>query len=317
MTTNLNIEAARVRAKADAIVVEHPRLRMAHEQFEFLMEHGRRRPGQSKMGALMVAPTQSGKSTIISSWANLLNTPEMEERRQIPVLHVTLSANVTCKGLAINILEAFEDRGIATGALSRGQTEAVLLARAQNHIRNAGVQLLILDEFQHVIHSESHRLVHSVGEFIKRMLITGCCPIVLSGIEDARRPFESNAQLRQRCLPPIELKPLRITDPADAALFTDFIETYAAELEHQGLVRDLKAIADNDLNMICLLDVSDGVLGVACNLIKDALQIAIKRGSQTVLVGDLEAATDRLIASGCCDHNAFRHGPRALSPRAA
>jgi hypothetical protein len=309
---NPNQKAAWVRAMADTVIIDHPRLRHAHDQFEFLIEHGRLSGEAPKKGVLMIAPSQTGKSTILGQLVERMNTPEALERREIPALDVTLSANVTPRGLAVNILNAIEEKGWATGS-QRG-SEAVLVERAQTYIKAAGVQVLILDEFHHLVHSESKRLANSVGEMIKRMLIKGSCPIIMSGIDDARRPFEENIQLRQRCLPPIELKPLELTNPADLRLFTQFVADYGAALDDGGVMRGISKFLDSNLSIACVLEASRGVLGTACNLIKDAAQNAARQGRGSVLEEDFIAAGDEHMWKGLHDRNPFRDGLRALRP---
>lgn len=304
--------AASSRAIADSIVIDNPRARSAHEAFEYLIQHAQARPTQSKQGVLVVAPSQTGKSTLIQSFANRLNEPELLADRQVPVLFVTLAANVTRKGLAVNILEALEDCGYAT--CSHRGNETILQRRAEVYLREARVKLLVLDEFHHLIHSESQQLANSVGETIKRMLITGVCPIVLSGIEIAQRPFWANAQLTQRCLPPITLKPLEITNSSDVMMFMRFLKDYARQLEERGAATDVAHLAHEEF-AAPILEVSQGILGAACNLIKDALYVACMRGYDSIAREDLAAATDRsFIATKLYDRNPFLHGLRQFRP---
>lgn len=302
--------AAQRRAVADGIVIDNPRARRAHQVFDFLVEHGKLRASDSKQAVLMAAPSQTGKSTIINTYAARKNTPEALEERRIPVLVVTLDANVTRKGLAENILEAIEERGFQTGPHSGSETK--LLRRVRLYLASAKVELLVLDEIHHLVHSESQKLAKSVSETIKRMLIKGVCPIVMAGIEDAYRLPQANSQLAQRCLPSIDLSPLQATQ--DGALMIHFLDDYAAKLEEQEVICHSPELTTEE-TAACICDVSRGILGAACNLIKDALCIATLGGRNTITRQDLSEATDKsFIAKGLYDRNPFIHGLRTLSP---
>lgn len=295
---------------ADAVIVDNPRAREAHATFEFMIDHGKYRPSGSKLGVFLIAPSQTGKTTIINTFANSKNTAEALNERRIPVLVVTLDANVTRKGLAENILEALEEHGFQTGPHTGSETN--LLRRVRVYLAAAKVELLILDEIHHLVHSESQKLAKSVSETIKRMLIKGICPIVMSGIEDARRLHQANSQLSQRCQPTIDLKPLE-ANPADLTLFTRFLEGYCEKLVKIGAIGHSPDLETDDA-ALCILEVSRGILGAACNLIKHAIYFAALAGRHTVTLADLSQATDRaFVAAGLYERNPFSTGFRSLS----
>src|SRR4051812_17882966 len=201
--TDLGKVAAERRAAMDAIFIDNPRAREAHEKFEYVIQHGHKKENRSKLCVPLIAASQTGKSSIIESFVAKRNTVEALAERRIPVLHVTLEANTTRKGMAMNILEAIADHGFNTGEREDGGysgTESALLRRARQLLMLAGCELLVLDEVHHLIHSESDKVANSVSETIKRMLIKGVCPIVLSGIKEATKVF-NNKQLLQRAIP--------------------------------------------------------------------------------------------------------------------
>ncbi|MDB5433342.1 MAG: hypothetical protein JWP35_4458 [Caulobacter sp.] len=301
-----NMSAAARRAAIDDIVIENPRATAAHSVFDYLQEHAGLRASKSKRCVLLTGPTQSGKSTILESYVARHNTADSLASGQVPVLHVTLDANVTRKGLAENILEAIEDFGVATG--SESGSETALMRRARHYLRILGVKLLILDEFHHLVHSESNKLASSVGETIKRMLIKGVCPIVLSGIEDAKRPFNANHQLTQRSEPCIELKPLNVEQPADAEFFMKFLAGFLIEVERVTGITNARSLFEGDIPEM-ISETTSGVLGAACNLIKAGVSVATLAGRNHIAIEDLIVATDQnFVATGLYTRNPFRDG---------
>jgi len=307
--TNLIQLAAHRRAILDEIVIDHPAKARAHEQFDFVVEHARHREGAGKLCVPLIGPSQSGKSTIVESYMKQKNTPDDVANRKIHVLHVTLEANVTRKGLAQNILESFEDHGFETG-FNRG-SETALLARVRKYLNYAEVKLLVLDEFHHLVNSENQRVADSVGETIKRLLIKGVCPIVLSGVGDAARRPLKNVQLQQRAMPTIDLRPYSLLDQNDVVEYSRFLMLYLRQFEEKGIVSNATAIVQGDVPS-CIVEVTNGVLGATCNLLKEAVRIMTYNGRNHFERCDLADAADlNFVRTGLVVRNPFHLG---LSP---
>lgn len=310
MTIDLGKLAAERRAAMDGFFIDHPRARESHEQFEYAIEHGRKKENRSKLCVPLIAQSQTGKTAIIESFVVKRNTPEMLAARRIPVLHVTLEANTTRKGMAVNILEAIADLGFSTGENDNGGysgTESTLLRRARQLLMLSCCELLVLDEVHHLIHSDSEKVANSVSETIKRMLIKGVCPIVLSGIETAKDIFK-NTQLLQRAMAPVTLAPLSVMNPADLKLFMEFLTGYLVEMERRGAARNATILLQGDVPS-CLLEVSQGVLGVACNLLKEAVRImTYSENSDLDRVHLIEATEKSFVQTGLYPRNPFLHG---------
>jgi hypothetical protein len=282
-------EIGRVRAALDAIVVDNPRAQEAHERFRYLIAHGKAQGPGAKRGQLLVGPSQSGKSTIISTFADTRNTPARLEAGEVPVLNVTLRANISTKGLAQNILQRLSTYGFYTGAFSGSENE--LTERVYKSMAEAKVELLVLDEIHHLNNIEKQKSAWSVGEMIKLFLIDGCCPVVLSGIDTAKTPFLENRQLSQRSEPALELHKLDIGRAPDRALFARFLADYLPAVEVASGVGKLITLLNRE-TITALHTVSEGVLGAACNLIKAAVTNAMLAGRDQLEVDDLARAVE-------------------------
>lgn len=313
MTIDLNALAAKRRALMDETIIDTPRASEAFEKMEYLIEHGRQKPNGGKMCLPIFAKSQSGKSTLLESFAARKNDVPNVPERAIPVLLVTLEANATRKTLAQNILEAIGDHGWETGPQSG--TETILFQRVRKLLKFANTELLVVDESHELVHSENEKVAYSVGETFKRMLIKGVCPIVLSGIEKGRRIFQ-NEQLLQRSLPPVELAPLKAENPSDLTLFFGFLAKYLKAIEAKGVADNATALLDREI-AACFLEVSGGVLGVACNLLKEAVRIMTYEGRDDLERAYLVRATDDLfVKTNLYDRNPFREGYAPLKSAA-
>lgn len=297
------------RAAMDRIVISNPRIVAAHQKFDFLVELGHLRAGEAKRCVSLIAPAQTGKTTIIDEYVRRLNTAEALALGEIPALKVTLRANVTRRQFAQDILEGFEQFGC--NALVETGAELQLLRRATKYLAERNVKILFFDEFHHLVHSDNKKVVMSVSETVKHLLLTGSCPIVVAGLEEARRPFDVNTQLAHRAEAHLDLSPLDPLCPEDIDLFFNFLTDYLVKTEQVGAAKDIKGILDAD-GPACILEVSQGVLGAACNLVKEAVQVAAADGRSVVSRNDFTVATDRAVRNRLYIRNPFRDGRAPL-----
>ncbi|WP_368925588.1 TniB family NTP-binding protein, partial [Brevundimonas vancanneytii] len=266
---------------ADDILVPNRRQQEAHEAFDYLRARASQRSEGGVKGVLLVAPSQSGKSKILNAYRRRHNTEEAREKGKLPILMVTLKANQTTKGLAQNILVRLEEElGIAT--LWQRGNENHLLQRVQTYISAYGIELLILDEFQHLVHSERKEVAVSVAETVKGFMNDGLVPVVMSGIEEAWRPIRANRQLQLRCIPPLVLDPIDAESPEEWELFGDFLVGFQAEVERLRLIDDAVSVLGDSTVADNLHTACGGVIGEVCSLLKDALYLALCQGDDTI-----------------------------------
>ena len=283
-------EIGRVRSAMDSVVVDNPRAVQVRERFDYLIAHGQAQGSTgTRRGQLLVCPSQSGKSTIINSYVETLNTPERILAGEVPVLDVTLRANISTKGLAQNILQRLEDYGFYAGPYSGSENE--LTQRVHKSMVEGRVRMLVLDEIHHLNNIEKQKSAWAVGEMIKLFLIDGCCPVVLSGIETAKTPFLENRQLSQRSEAALELNKLDMGRPSDRALFANFLATYLPAVHKVSGITNLVTLL-NQHTITGLHRVTDGVLGAACNLIKTSVINALVAGRRHLEAEDLARAVE-------------------------
>lgn len=309
MDSSLINLAAQRRASMDAIVIPNAQFEEAFATFDFLIEHGKQKGKGSTLAAPMFACSQSGKTTLLTSYQAMKNLGVPDGGKAVPVLIVTLEANTTRKGLAINILEALEECGFTTGPYTG--TELVLLRRVRELLRLAGVQLLVIDEVHHLVNKDKDTVAYAVGETIKRMLIKRVCPIVLSGIIDGQSIL-TNEQLLQRCVPAIKLAKLSTDTKHETEEFLMFLGSYLSEVQKQKIAMNATDFIAGDAPL-CILEVTDGVLGAACNLIKEAVRVMTFHGRDKLERADFAAAANGLfVQTNMHEGNPFLDGLAAL-----
>jgi ABC-type dipeptide/oligopeptide/nickel transport system ATPase component len=257
----------------------------------------------------MIGPSGSGKTTIVKSFVALKNTKEALLEKRIPVLHVTLKAPATRKSFAQDILIAIQDFGYATDP-NRG-TENALQERVRIYLEELKVELVIIDEFHHLVLSKNEHVAYIVSEMIKWMLIKGVCPIVMSGTDDARKPFRANPQLVRRAIPAVDLSPLSIYSAFDKALFTDFLGYFLDAMERQGVLKNAMSLLNGDIPA-CLFEISGGVLGLVCKVLEDAVRLMTHAERPELKRDDLVRAADEFKRDKKCDSNPFVDGLKPM-----
>lgn len=154
-----------------------------------------------KNGAAILGDTGAGKSTLFKTYEErhprtskikILNGHKIE-CDIVPVLRVELDSNSKPANVASKLLQELGDPFYDKG------TEKQLTARVKEHIKDAEVELLIIDELQHLIDTETQRVIRKAADWLKQLLNDINIPIIFGGIkEDAKRIFASNRQLDER-----------------------------------------------------------------------------------------------------------------------
>ncbi|MFD2613197.1 TniB family NTP-binding protein [Paenibacillus gansuensis] len=154
-----------------------------------------------KNGAAILGDTGAGKSTLFKTYEErYARTKKIKilgghkvECDIVPILRVELDSNSRPANVASKLLQQLGDP-----LYDRG-TEKQLTARVKNHIKDAEVELLIIDEIQHLIDTETQRVIRKAADWLKQLLNDINIPIIFGGIkEDAKRIFASNRQLDER-----------------------------------------------------------------------------------------------------------------------
>jgi hypothetical protein len=244
-------------------------------------------------GMLLVAQTGSGKTTALDFYEARFPRTRTKEGANIPVLRVDTPESPSVKTLAEAILDALGD-----GAASKG-TATAKTRRIELFLRKCGVQLLLIDEFQHFI--DGHRTAESkrVSDWLKNLIRRACIPVVLAGLPRAIAVLNSNPQLRRRFGAPHYMKPLGF-------------QTKAEQLEFRGVLKSLQeslplpCVDFSEANMARrFFYASCGLIDYVVKIIDDAASRGGGGNSGAITQADLAQAFVRSV---------WREAPKSLNP---
>ncbi|ALL13172.1 TniB family NTP-binding protein [Caulobacter henricii] len=285
-------------AKFKSINVPYPPQVLFHARCDYLQKLGLANEEKPQMGLRILAPSGSGKSTAALEYKAMVERRTPPTDTFVPVLYIALDSASTSKRLMVQILHALGD------PLAERGTEQALRKRAIDYLRRLGVQLLIIDEVQHLSFRSTAKA--DVTDALKSFLDAGVTPIVFAGTEDARRMFESNLQLNGRLLAPLDMPKLESSKSEDRNLFASFVWGLCDGMCERKVLKTSSSIVGEGV-LGPLMEVTDGVVGRVARLFEVAIEIAIRRGSNTLEVADLSLAVDRwAIPQNFAKRNPFR-----------
>jgi hypothetical protein len=311
-------------AEFESMRIDHGRLPDAFDVFDSLRVTKRKAPYQPKRWSSIFAPTGSGKSTAIRMYLENVVAKEAVKRGLFPadmdkfeiaskqkiVPHVTLDGVTKIKNLMQKIL-------LALGRSAKGTT-ADLTREVYDHLREPMVELLIIDELQHLLpKNDKDKRPPDAGDeptaitdTLKSMLIEGCVPMVFVGIDEARPVIFTSQQLAGRNVRQIDYSCLDWTIPTERKVFLNYCGNVGLKLKQHGLFEQASNFLLGD-TPACLHATSGGRLGMVSRIVEQAALIAADEEAPEVLREHLEKAVDRwAIPTKIIDYNPFRGGVR-------
>jgi len=231
--------------------------------------------------------TGAGKSTILFTYVNDNPRYELSMRREIPVLLVEVPAIATPKALASKMLEVLGDPASEKGTLwAMGKRLIHLLLSCK-------VELVILDDFHHLIDRMKDKILFDAAEWLKTLIKETNIPFLVVGIAGrVEKILATNAQLSRMFAVRKTLRPFAfdVQKPETVKEFSRFIESFTSETNFPF---------DGGLSRLELLHrlhyATDGHVANITNLLKEAMKSAEKRGLATFDLRSLSEAFQKRL----------------------
>jgi Cdc6-like AAA superfamily ATPase len=262
-----------------------------YPQFERIVNRFTHCHQHSKISAepsclLVTGRAGCGKTTLAKFYEQKFPKIETEERTVVPILFATIFAPATVKGIATGLLYRLGDPLADRGTI---MSQTLRLYRL---IKECGVELIILDEFQHLIDRDSDRVLQVASDWLKNLLNNTQVPMILIGMPSSVRILETNDQLRRRFSTQVILDPFgwKTTEQCDD--LRKFL--YQVESALPFAERSHISSVENTFRIFCA---SGGVVSNIMKIIRRAAALAIERGTEKLTLDVLGEAYDEEIAT--------------------
>ncbi|MBR1178075.1 ATP-binding protein [Bradyrhizobium sp. KB893862 SZCCT0404] len=294
-------------AKFDSILIEHPRLGNIREKIQWLLgntssvvhtNEARRAAAKGrpcKMRELwvlpIVGPSGSMKSTSIGKVVDEINADPSFAEDDIPVLLLTMRGVRTSRAFLALALESYGDAAhkIIPGS---GPINAQVVVRSIYEIaRIKRTLLLVIDEAHELLRHDGGKTGHNMAMLLKTMVNEGIFSVVLVGTEEMLGLFRSR-ELKSRTVADEDatLRPFDITKAGDRAYFFKFLQRVEDEMVKRGVVDEALGWVSTLEDRAKIYDMCEGVPGIACRVLRIALERTFRRGRTSLEWADFESA---------------------------
>jgi len=310
------------------IVIEHPRLGKIREKITWLRadtasvvadNEARRAAAKDRpfkkeeLWVLpIIGPSGAMKSTSIRKVVDEINSEDDLRPGEMPVLFVSLREVKNTRAFLGEVLEQYGDAAKDVMPKS-GPVDAQIISRGIYHTaRTKHTVLLIIDEAHELLRYDGGKTGKSMAMLLKTMVNEGVFSIVLVGTEDLLPLFRSK-ELKNRTVADedVTLLPFDIRRQADRRYFFRFLQTIEDEMVKAGVVDEPLGWASSLEDRAKIYDMCEGVPGVACKVLRIALERALRAGRTSITWPDFESAFRAYNANEERPlFNPFKEGPK-------
>ena len=241
-------------------------------------------PGTQKDGMCVPLRSGVGKSTAARMLVRRAAERAGTSADKGPVLYVELDVEETVS-LWNAILRALGDPYWTSGNPKN------IKARAIKYMAKRGVEIIIIDEFNHSMDRGQARFLMNT---VKEILNAGIAPVVVMGTDEEIERLPTMPAFERRMVHAPEIGPISWENSEHKKNWCGFLQGL-----DEGIV-ELK-ILDATANLKrkklaeALCDACDGVLGYAHWVVQDSLTEALKRNGRSIELADLAQSVNRLF----------------------
>lgn len=271
--------------KAHAAMIRYPRFSELHEDIRMCQEISKI-AGEPQCMSLE-GVTGVGKSTLVRTYAEAFPRRETESGTKVPVFYLETPSPVTVKGMAARMLEELGDPAAHKGTLWS------MNSRLRHFIGECWVQLVILDDFHHLIDKETYRILEKVSDWLKVQIKETNVPFLVVGIKGkVEMILRANSQLSRLFAVRETLEPF-YWDQSDG----ETVKEFAAFVKYAetGLGIILSEELEREEFLHRLHYATDGVVGNLMNLMRAAALQARKQGTHILTLSVLGRTFDKRL----------------------
>ena len=236
--------------------------------------------------------TGAGKSTLMRAYTAGFPRRETRDGTCIPVFYLETPSPATVKTMASAMLESLGDPAAHLGTIGPLNSRLIKLLKA------CEVELVILDDFQHLIDTETDRILAKVSDWLKVLIKETGIPFLVVGIEGkVERILRANAQLSRLFAAREQLAPFlwQPDRPETIQTFHVFVNTVETSLG-----RPLPTEVPRTELLYRLYYSTGGVVGNLMNLLRYAVMLAEEQPQANLTLPLLACAFEHRLAKHMC-----------------
>lgn len=238
-------------------IIEHPKFTLAIREIARL--HARGKVAGVAEGLLFVAQTGSGKSTVLKYYEKKFPRIHSKRGTLIPVLRVDTPESPTVKTLAEAILFGMGDPAAAKGTATAKTNRIIYF------FKECGVELLLIDEFQHFYDGRNSKESQRVSDWLKNLINQVQTPVILAGLPRSIAVVNANPQLRRRFGAPHYMQPFSFDTEDEILEFRGVLHSI-----HSRLPVPCVSLSENNMARRFYYG-SHGILDYVVKIIDDAV----------------------------------------------
>jgi hypothetical protein len=272
--------------QAHSVFIYYPRLKELHEEI-CRCQRLSRIAGEPQCMALE-GITGAGKTTLIRRYASEFPRLETHYGAMVPVFYMETPSPATVKTMASVMLEQLGDPAAHIGTVGSLNSRLIKLLVACH------VELVILDDFHHLIDTETDRILAKVSDWLKVLIKETGIPFLVVGIDGkVDRILRANAQLSRlfaarETLAPFQWKPEEQKTIQSFNIFLSTIE--------KGIGKPLTQTVPRTELLFRIFYSTDGIVGNVMNLLRYAVMLADENGQALLELQFLAQAFEKRMA---------------------
>jgi DNA transposition AAA+ family ATPase len=254
---------------------------------------------------LITGEQGAGKTKLIERYMENFPRVVTAEETIVPVLAVDVINPATVKSVVEELLDALGDPAANKGTIA-SQTR-----RLCSFLKKCKTELIILDEFQHLIDWKSSQMMQNISNWLKVVMNRTKVPMVLIGMPNSADILDAagNKQLKRRFFARRRLEPFGWGESKDEqADMVNFLEKLDDALTE--ILPGRSNLNDPDTAFL-IHSATGGVVHKIMNLIRSAAGLAVTQGLKMIDLELLEEAYDNYLAD---DETGEEDGKQSVNP---
>jgi DNA transposition AAA+ family ATPase len=257
------------------IIINHPKYKAIYDRIRetHLLSVGSTQPD----GVFLSGLTGVGKSTLLKDYAESYPRKRINGNSIVPILYFKVPVGATPKSVASQALYELADPNFDRG------TQVQLTARLLNFVRACKVEMIMIDEIQHLIDREKLYILNNASDWVKTFVEDAGIPVVICGMPESRKIFEWNTQVDRRFCTRHTFEAFNYSTKEDQIEFRAFLKGVDKELPFAGTSN----LADPQISEKFYY-ATNGVPFFIMKILEEATIWAAKNGSDKLSEIDLQ-----------------------------